>query len=66
MTQSIKALPKKRGRPATGKDPLVNARLPIEMITQLDERAKAEGIPRSELIRRLIQIGLQSAANAQD
>ncbi|MBL7237665.1 MAG: ribbon-helix-helix protein, CopG family [Komagataeibacter hansenii] len=44
----------------------MNARLPIEMITQLDERAKAEGIPRSELIRRLIQIGLQSAANAQD
>src|SRR5665647_2401720 len=32
MAKSIKVKPKKRGRPATGKNPLFGARLPKEMI----------------------------------
>ena len=49
-----KVIPKKRGRPATGKDPLVALRLPAEMISAIDNAAKLEGISRSEKIRQLI------------
>jgi hypothetical protein len=59
MARSIKEIPKKRGRPATGKDPLVTARLPQDMIDSLDTRAKSEGVTRSETMRRLIEAGLK-------
>jgi len=59
MKKSIKAIPKKRGRPATGKDPLVAARLPQTMIAALDKRAEAEGVTRSETMRRLLEAGLK-------
>jgi hypothetical protein len=55
--KSIKVIPKKRGRgrPATGKDPLVGFRLPKAEIASLDKWAKAKGYTRSEAIRRLIR-----------
>jgi Ribbon-helix-helix protein, copG family len=57
--KSIKIIPKKRGRPATGKDPLIAARLPLKMIAALDRWAKANSATRSEAIRRLIERGLK-------
>ena len=63
MTKSIKVHPKKRrGRPATGKDPLVSARLPQSVIDQVEEWAAANEASRSEAIRRLVEIGLKARA----
>jgi Arc/MetJ-type ribon-helix-helix transcriptional regulator len=59
MTKSIKVHPKKRrGRPATGKDPLVSARLPQELIESVEAWASANSASRSEAIRRLVELGL--------
>jgi Arc/MetJ-type ribon-helix-helix transcriptional regulator len=61
--KSKKAKPKKRGRPATGKDPLVGVRLPDAMIKQIDAWAKREGVAsRSEAIRRLVDESLVAAS----
>lgn len=61
MRKSIKVEPKKRGRPATGKDPLVGLRLPPEMIVRLDAWADGQGLSRSEAIRRIIGNALNVA-----
>lgn len=58
MAKSIKVKPKKRGRPATGKDPLFGARLPKEMIAAISAWAKEIGISRSEAMRRLVEKAL--------
>ncbi|MGD9882952.1 MAG: ribbon-helix-helix domain-containing protein [Reyranella sp.] len=58
MASSNTVIRKKRGRPATGTDPLVAVRLPPEMIAALDGRAAADKVSRSELIRRLVELGL--------
>jgi Arc/MetJ-type ribon-helix-helix transcriptional regulator len=59
MRKSIKVHPKKRrGRPATGKDPLVSARLPQELIDSVEAWASANSASRSEAIRRLVELGL--------
>ena len=57
----IKVIPKKRGRgrPATGKDPLVAFRLPKGGIADLDRWAAANGYSRSEAIRVLIERGIK-------
>jgi hypothetical protein len=61
MTQSIKKVtPKKRGRPATGKDPLVSTRMPVTLIEEIDVWASRGDVKRSEAIRRLVEIGLKS------
>jgi hypothetical protein len=54
--------PKKRGRPATGKDPLVSTRMPSDLIANIEAWAAAqEDEPgRSEAIRRLVEIGLKA------
>jgi hypothetical protein len=59
MGKSITVKPK-RGRPATGRDPLVGVRIPAEVITALDKWAKDEGVSRSEAIRRLIESAIES------
>ena len=64
MKKSIRVKPKKRGRPATGKDPLVGARLPPAMIDQLDAWASRGSIGRSEAMRRLLERAL--AIESQD
>ena len=64
MKKSIRVKPKKRGRPATGKDPLVGARLPPALIDQLDAWASRGSIGRSEAMRRLLERAL--AIESQD
>jgi hypothetical protein len=60
MAKSIKVHPKKRrGRPATGKDPLVSARLPAAVIDQIEVWSAANEVSRSEAIRRLVELGLR-------
>ena len=58
MGKSIKEMPKKRGRPATGKDPMVNLRMPPELISSVDAWGRSSGITRSEAIRRLVEQAL--------
>ena len=64
MKKSIRVKSKKRGRPATGKDPLVGARLPPALIAQLDAWASRGSIGRSEAMRRLLERAL--ASESQD
>jgi hypothetical protein len=42
MAKSISVTRKKRGRPATGVDPLVGVRLPLEMIHLIEKLAARE------------------------
>jgi len=58
-----KIMPKRRGRPATGKDPLVSLRIPEERLAEVERwAAQQEGAPgRSEAIRRLVEKGLSTA-----
>ena len=62
MAKSISVKPKKRGRPATGRDPLVGVRIPVELIAELDGWAKHNSVTRSEAVRQLIEGGLPKAA----
>jgi hypothetical protein len=64
MKKSIKVVPKKRrGRPATGKDPHIAARMPSALITDVEAWAAANDTTRSEAIRRLVELGLTVRAN---
>jgi hypothetical protein len=58
MPKSISVKPKKRGRPATGKDPLVGVRIPIELTAAIDSWANRNKVSRSEAIRRLVEQAL--------
>jgi len=61
MAKSIPVIPKKRGRgrPATGKDPMVTARMPKRLIKSVDSwAAKHADGSRSEAIRRLVELSL--------
>ena len=51
---------KRRGRPATGKDPQVVVRMPQKLIEEADAWAAANDTVRSEAIRRLVELGLQA------
>jgi len=57
---SITIKPKKRGRPATGKNPLLGFRAPSELRAAIEAwRKKQRDLPsRSEAIRRLVERGL--------
>jgi|GraSoiStandDraft_41_1057321.scaffolds.fasta_scaffold2013130_2 hypothetical protein len=55
---------KRRGRPATGQDPIVTVRLPAKLLQDIDAwavvyRDPYEGMDRSTAIRCLILLGLQ-------
>jgi hypothetical protein len=65
MKKSIKVMPKKRGRPPTGKDPQIVARMPAEYIASVDAWAAANETTRSEAIRRLVELGLTVKAAAR-
>jgi len=67
MTKSIKQMPKKRGRPATGNNPSVVVRFPPAIIDTIDAwAAKADdGVSRSEAIRRLVELGLKANGKAR-
>jgi hypothetical protein len=58
MPKSIKVNQKKRGRPATGRDPVSAVRLPVELTAAVDKWAESHETNRSEAIRRLVEIGL--------
>jgi len=60
MVKSISVVRKKRGRPATGTDPLLTVRAPTILIEAIDAWATKEGIARSEAVRRLIEVGLKA------
>jgi hypothetical protein len=60
MRKSIKVTPKKRGRPATGRNPFLTARVPQEAIDAIEAWAVANEISRSEAIRRLLELGLSA------
>jgi hypothetical protein len=60
MKKSIKVRPKKRGRPATGKDPQITTRMPPLLITEVEAWALANDTTRSEAIRRLVELGLKA------
>lgn len=64
MAKSITVQPKKRGRPATGKDPLVGARFPQDLIDSIDAWAAENDASRSEAIRRLVELGLKGKGKA--
>jgi len=63
MKKSIKVAPKKRrGRPATGKDPHIAARMPAPLIAEVEAWAAANDTTRSEAFRRLVELGLKAKA----
>lgn len=53
MDDAIRVIPKKRGRPATGRDPLVAVRLPPDLTARMDVLSGPGG--RSDFIRQAIE-----------
>lgn len=49
---------KKRGRPATGRDPAISGRVPAKVIEAMDEWAEQQGLTRSAAMAALIEAGL--------
>jgi hypothetical protein len=61
MKKSITVASKKRGRPPTGgRDPGVHIRLPEILLATVDAKSVADGISRSEAVRRLVELGLKA------
>ena len=60
MKKSTKVAPKKRGRPGTGKDPHMAARMPPPLIEQVEAWAEANQTSRSDAFRRLVELGLKA------
>jgi hypothetical protein len=59
MGKSINVNQKKRGRPATGRDPVSAVRLPVVLTAAVDKWASDYKASRSEAIRRLVELGLK-------
>jgi len=63
MKQSIKDSPKKtRGRPATGKDPMVGVRMSLELQDEVRRWAARQesALALAPAIRRLVELGLKA------
>ena len=60
MKKSITVHQKPRGRPATGRDPAVTIRLPEAVLASVEHWAMSQKDqpPRSQAIRRLVELGL--------
>ena len=59
MAKSIRVKPKKRGRPATGKDPLYGVRMPDTLMLAVDRWGTENDAPsRSAALRSLVELGL--------
>ncbi|UFX41725.1 ribbon-helix-helix domain-containing protein [Bradyrhizobium sp. 41S5] len=66
MKKSIKVDQKsKRGRPATGRDPLVSSRIPADTVAEVDAWAAERETTRSDAIRQLVELGLTTRAQAR-
>jgi hypothetical protein len=65
--ESITVTPKKRGRPATGQDPVLTIRLAPSARLAIENwaRQQKDKPSRSEAIRRLIEIALASKPKRQ-
>lgn len=63
MIKSITAMPKKRGRPPTGRDPSIVVRFPPAIIEAVDEVAKARDITRSDVIRDAVEHAVRHQLN---
>jgi Arc/MetJ-type ribon-helix-helix transcriptional regulator len=55
MVKSISVHQKKRGRPATGRDPAITVRLPVALVSAIDRWGAKNSFSRSEAIRRLLE-----------
>jgi hypothetical protein len=53
---------KKMGRPATGHDPVMSARIPGEMIEAVEKWAADNGCSRSQAVAIMIEAGLAAIA----
>jgi hypothetical protein len=59
MARSITVIPKRPGRPATGRDPVMSIRLGEALAARVDEWASKNGADsRSDAIRRLLDEAL--------
>jgi Arc/MetJ-type ribon-helix-helix transcriptional regulator len=47
-----------RGRPATGRDPMVSSRIPAEIVDEIDQWADENETTRSDAIRQLVEKAL--------
>lgn len=54
--------PKKRGRPATGRDPAIAGRAPQHVIDAVNAYAEREGITKSAAVAVLLEAGLKAKA----
>lgn len=60
--ETVVPKPRKGGRPATGRDPLVQVRLPKFMLERIDHWAgRFPDMDRSKALRCLLGIGLESS-----
>jgi hypothetical protein len=50
---------RKRGRPATGRDPMVSSRIPANVVAEIDGWAEENETTRSDAIRQLVELGLK-------
>jgi len=65
MKKAISVHKKSRGRPATGQDPLISARVPTATVAAIETWAVKNGATRSGAIRRLIELGLSIKGSAK-
>jgi hypothetical protein len=65
MAKSITVKRKKAGRPATGTEPLYGVRISDELMGQIQKWGRENSATRSEAIRRLVELGLQTKAPAR-
>jgi hypothetical protein len=62
MAKSRKVISKKRGRPATGRNPVFAIRLPVELTAAIEKwAARNETASWSDTIRRLVEVGLSGS-----
>ena len=62
-----KVTAKKRGRPATGNDPMMSLRMPKELMGAVEGWAarQADNPARSEAFRRLVELGIAASVSAR-
>ncbi len=60
MKKAISVHKKRRGRPASGQDPLMSARVPSEVVAAIKAWQTSHGVTGSEAIRRLVELGLKA------
>jgi hypothetical protein len=63
MAKSISVKRKKRGRPATGTEPLYGIRVSDVLMREIMQWARSNGMTRSEAIRRLVKMGLKASVS---